>query len=120
MDLDLSDLVTCAIETSELEPAAGYARGLFRKELNLSDLATSKLAGQTVPLGGGATIRFPTTCKVTVNLPKRLVGFSPAATAHVGGLMGNVDVHGLEIAPDWRSFKPLLTNVMDLITVDMV
>jgi hypothetical protein len=115
MDFDFSDVVQAA-----LEPLEGRGLTLFRKQINLSELVTKRLSGATLEIGGGATIKFPVGCRVVVNLPQRKVGFAPPATAHIGGLMGKVDLHGIEIAPDWKSFKPLLTKMADLIEVEMI
>ena len=113
--MDFTDVIRAA-----MEPLGGHGFGGFRKQINLSELVSKRLSGATLPLGDSASIKFPIGCKVVVNLPQRKVSFSPPATAHVGGLLGKVDVHGLEISPDWREFKPLLTGVPDLVTVEML
>ncbi len=113
--MDFSDVIQAA-----MEPLQGHGFGGFRKQINLSELVSKKLSGATLPLGDSATIKFPVGCKVVVSLPQRKASFSPPATAHVGGLLGKVDVHGITISSDWREFTPLLTNCPDLVTVEML
>jgi hypothetical protein len=118
-DAPLADVVAYAIQAKQ-EPRDGRMRaGLFSKSVNVSELMTGKLAGQTIPLGGGATLRFPATCRVNVDLPQREIRFAPSATATVGGLVGTANVSGLKLNAGLTQAVPLIDGLPDVITIEL-
>jgi hypothetical protein len=118
-DAPLAEVVAYAIEQQQLPQDGRYSAGLFSKSINLSDALTAKLAGTTIPLGGGASLQFPGTCRVTVDLPQRQIRFAPSATATVGGLIGRANVSGVKLNQNLTQATPLIDGLPDVVTIDL-
>lgn len=103
---------------SEPTSLEGYG-ALFTRTLDLSALATEKLAGQSFPLPGGGSIAFSGNCRIKIDLPNRLIAFIPAATATVGGLIGRANVSGAKLSQDLKTVKPLIDGLPDVITIEL-
>jgi hypothetical protein len=118
-DAPLAEAVAYAIEQQQAPRDGSYRAGLFSKSINLSDALTAKLAGTTIPLGGGASLQFPTACRVTVDLPQRQIRFAPSATATVGGLIGRANVSGVKLNQNLTQAVPQIDGLPDVVTIDL-
>jgi hypothetical protein len=99
-------------------PLGAGLGAMFRREVRLPELIAAKLAGLTIPLGGG-TLTFPSSLTVTMDSRARVIRFSPPATANIGGLIGRANVSGVTLDPTLTKATPMIDGLPDLITIDL-